>query len=293
VVHGARGWNVVSCDVPAHRADELCGFLASDALGARIEPGSRGRARITIYTEPGPDAAHRVERVRRALAAAGIDPDAAAIRVGHVEDEHWVERFQASLRPRPLGSRFEVRAPGDPSAPSGRRVLWLAPGRAFGTGEHATTRLCAAALERRVRPGTAWLDLGCGTAVLALVARSLGADPVRGVDVDPEAIAVARDVLQANRARSTIDLVVGSLSECRERRWDGIVVNIETAFFTGDGRARELAAAVAFGGCLVASGFLVAECDEVAAALAAAGLETTESTTEGEWGALVAEAARP
>jgi len=285
-----RGWDVVSCDVPEDRADELCGALAAGALGASVEPAGPGRVRVAIYPDPASGGAIGafVEQVRAVLRVSGIDPEAASVTRGRVADGRWVERFHASLRPRPLGTRFEVRAPGDGAAASGRRVLWLVPGRAFGTGEHPTTCLAAAALERWVRPGAAWLDLGCGTGVLALVARALGAVPVRAVDVDPEAVAVAREVLAANPGTGPVELGTGSLAAAADRRWDGIVANIETSFFTAPGAATALARALVPGGCLVVSGFLAADADEVAAALAAAGLATVERVRDGEWGASVA-----
>ena len=77
-------------------------------------------------------------------------------------------------------------------------ILELDPGLAFGTGSHPTTRLCMEWLEAHPAPGKSVLDYGCGSGILAMVAKKLGADTVAGVDIDPQAIESARDNAERN-----------------------------------------------------------------------------------------------
>ena len=88
--------------------------------------------------------------------------------------------------------------------PAGKLNIRLVPGRAFGTGEHPTTRLCRRVLEQRVRRGRRWLDLGGGSGILTTVSLLLGASEVVCADTDPEAVSVAREVLEANGLLSVL-----------------------------------------------------------------------------------------
>ena len=79
---------------------------------------------------------------------------------------------------------------------TGRKLLRLDPGLIFGTGSHATTKLCLAAIEKYVEPGCAVLDLGCGSGILAIASLILGAGSAVGCDIDDK----APDVVRRNAA---------------------------------------------------------------------------------------------
>ncbi len=185
--------------------------------------------------------------------------------------------------------------------PAGRIPIRLVPGRAFGTGEHPTTRICAELLEQLVRRGSRWLDLGCGTGILALVAAHCGARQVTAVDHDPEAVALAGEVVRANGMSGTIRTVCGTAAsvvgarepepeeeeeEEEDGPWDGMVANIGRSFFTT--HADDLASLLVAGGTLIASGFLEEDRRGVADALNAAGLRVERTATSSEWSAIVA-----
>ena len=171
------------------------------------------------------------------------------------------------------------------------RSLWpsirLVPGRAFGTGEHATTRLCAAALEDEVRPGSRWLDLGTGTGILAVVAAQCDAGEVVAVDSDPEAVAVAREVVAANRGLERVSFRTGSLDPGLDGQFDGVVVNVSAAYLVA--AAPALAASVRAAGIVLASGFQREDLDEIAEAMTAAGLGPRSTSTQEDWVLLVLE----
>jgi ribosomal protein L11 methyltransferase len=206
---------------------------------------------------------------------------AAAARLGQeiVADGRWVERYQERLRPLALGRRFVVvpRATAPAAAPTdaaraldGREVVTLVPGRAFGTGEHATTRLAAARLEQVVARGSRWIDLGCGSAILAVVIARSGAASVLALDEDPEAVAAARETVLANAVADRVRLVTGRLAALGPSRWDGIACNISGRFARD--HAASLSRLVEPGGRLLVTGFLEEEASDVLAALAAARL---------------------
>ena len=281
-----RRWWAVRVVVPDRLADELAGSITGGALGIEVEVDGPGRAIFSVYLETEADARVAAERVRRVLGAllGPEDPPGVPV-VETVEDDRWVERYQERLRPLPLGTRFVVLPPDAEDPPeAGRIAIRMVPGRAFGTGEHATTRLCADLLEKRVSPGSLWIDVGTGSGILAIVAARCGARRVIAVDVDPEAIVVAREWIVRNGVAAAVDLRASGIGPLSGTAADGVVVNVSGAYLEGDAAA--LAGMLKVGGALVASGFPTGELGDVSSALQAAGFrETTRTETEG-WACL-------
>lgn len=268
--------------VPRLVEEELVGALGPASLGVETTAIEDGRIRVAFYTVTHEQAEALAETVRRLHPGAG-EWD---LSTGVLEDGRWVEAWIAGLRPFPLGKRFLV-VPGDETPPLGDRfAIRLVPGRAFGTGEHATTRLCVAGLEERLVPGQDWVDLGCGTAILSMVAAHLGAGSVLGLDNDPEAVVVAGEVLAANGMKDRVRVRVGSVSDLAPGSADGIVANIAGRFF--ERRAAELARVLRRPGFLIVSGFLVEDRPNLRQVFASAGLECVVESEDGPWGLLVA-----
>jgi ribosomal protein L11 methyltransferase len=208
-------------------------------------------------------------RAAHVLGSHGL-PSASGTAIDPVDDDRWVERWQASLAPIPLGAGFVVVREEGSGVRDGREPIRLVPGMAFGTGEHPTTRLCAAALEERVAVGSRWLDLGAGTGVLAILAARRGATRVLAVEVDPDAANVASSVVAANGAAGAVEVRLGSIDAVGVERFDGIVANIQASFFLANAAA--LAGALAEDGVLLASGFLDEDVTDVTSALRSAGM---------------------
>lgn len=272
--------------VPAALEDEIASVLGGGSLGVEVAPAGAGQSAVRVYLGAADDTEAWRARAERILAGHGLSTAEAPVTVTPVADERWVERWQAALAPLPIGERFVV-LPGDGlTAPPGREPIRLVPGMAFGTGEHPTTRMCAAALERLVRPGERWLDLGTGTGILALVAARCGAARVLAVDLDPEAARVAAEVVAANGAEARVEVRAGSLYAASSERFEGIVANVQSSFFLRE--AESLAAAIVPGGALVASGVLEEDLDEIVPRLRAHGLDEEGVAIEAPWACLTA-----
>jgi ribosomal protein L11 methyltransferase len=277
----SAGWGALLVEIPAAHEEDLVAILGGGSLGVEVRPAGPDAVRLVVY-HPSRELA---EQARAAaadrLGELGLEPRTCLLGAGAVPDERWVERYQASLAPLPLGDRFAV-VPGEGKAPPPSRIpIRLVPGRAFGTGEHPTTRLCVAALERWVVPGAHWLDLGTGTGLLAAVALLLGADQVDACDDDPEAFEVAREVLAANRLAGRIELRVATASDYPERAFQGVVANIAAPFFLE--RAAQVERLLLPGGLLLASGLLPDDVDPVSGSLELAGLKVIEQSDEAGW----------
>lgn len=281
-------WRRLSAVVPAGLDDEVASVLGGGSLGVEILPAGAGFSEVRVYLGLADDPEAWRRRAEGVLAAHGVE---ARLALDDVADEAWVARWQASLAPIPLGTRFVVLPNASGDVAPGKVAIRLVPGMAFGTGEHETTRMCAAALEAVVRPGSRWLDLGCGTGILAVVAAECGAREVVAVDVDPEAAHVAQEVVAAHGASSTVRVRAGSLDDAGDAAFDGIVANIQSSFFLG--RGESLAARLAPGGALVLSGFLLEDAPEVAEALGRHGMALRSTVSEGPWACLTLTRARP
>lgn len=204
-----------------------------------------------------------------------------------VDEADWSQRWKEGLRPVTVG-RVTVTPPwlapdGPVLDPAGPITLVIEPGLAFGTGHHETTIGCLRALQDLPLQGRHVIDIGTGTGVLALAARSLGAATVSAVDIDPVAIAVAQD----NLATHGLDGITLALGSCAEAGGPGqvVIANIITDLLLAI--APELVALVTPGGVLVASGVAVERTAEAVDAFTAAGLRPCARPGR-EWTLLVA-----
>jgi len=203
-----------------------------------------------------------------------------------VPDEDWAARSQAALRAVRVGGII-VAPPWDvPTAEQlaamtrgGLRpqVIVIQPSMGFGTGHHATTRLCLNALQQfNVRGGTI-IDVGTGSGVLAIAAQRLGASRVIAIDDDPDAIAAARENAQRNGA--VIDMRVADLRHIALSRFDLVLANLTGGLLMQSaGRLQDLTTPR---GPMILSGFTREEEPAVLAAFPR--LVTVDRAQEDEW----------
>ncbi|HXK11321.1 MAG TPA: 50S ribosomal protein L11 methyltransferase [Vicinamibacteria bacterium] len=244
--------------------------------GIEVRPAAGGRIELVAYfAEAGLEL------------PAGLLPAGATVERGEAPEVDWVARFRETFKASRAG-RFLVAPAWDPPDPS-PDVLLVDPGRAFGTGTHETTRLCLRALEDlagRRRLGRA-LDLGAGTALLAVAAARLGAAPVVASDLDPEAVAASSTHARLNDVPVRVVRADGGRG-FRPRSFDVVLANLMALLLVD--RAAEIRSLLAPGGALVLSGLLVDDVPFVREAFAACG--TPGTRLDGEWAALVYEGVR-
>lgn len=199
------------------------------------------------------------------LAAAANDIGLQAVPafdVREVEEQDWVRLTQSQFEPIHIGERIWVVPSWHDAPEPDALVLELDPGLAFGTGSHPTTRLCMEWLEQSVKPGQSVLDYGCGSGILAILAQKCGANPVVGIDIDPQAVESARQNSERNRA----DVTYGLPDNCPAGEFDIVVANILSNPLKL--MASMLASKVKPGGRIALSGVLARQADEVAAVYA-------------------------
>lgn len=278
-------WTEIVIEIARDHAEAMSdALMEAGALSVSVEDADEGTAaEKPLFGEPGMEPEEAAWDRSRVVALTDVDADQAAIVADAAEaiglakipafttravaDEDWVRLTQSQFAPIHIGKNIWVvpswhEAP-DPDA----LILELDPGLAFGTGSHPTTRLCMEWLEAHPAPAKTVLDYGCGSGILAMVAQKLGADPVCGVDIDPQAIESARD--NAARNHCAIDYYLPDAfaqSAHANEQFDVVVANILSSPLKL--MAPMLSGRVAPGGSLILSGVLARQAEEVAAAYA-------------------------
>lgn len=302
------GWTALRIPLPEEGEEQLLHALSeAGTIGVEILDGTEPpEPRASAGDQPDPPKPrvsagdlHAQGGGRSAIAyfATRIEAETALGLIGtpttaalsSIEDERWVERQEAGRRPMPVGRRFLI-VPGEKDLAEGRDervVILVPPRRAFGTGEHPTTRLCVEALETSDVQGRRVLDFGTGSGILAMAACALGATEVLGLDIDPEAVEMARANAEINApaiGAARLEFRTGG-ADAIQGTFDLIVGNIFARVL--ERAAPALAAHHAAGGRAILSGIASEEAAEVAACFAAHGYSESGRTEEAGWAALV------
>lgn len=258
----------------------------------------KGLCRITFYLEDSPDGYNTLSRVRMALSRVKQEhPEYGSLllTMENMEDADWENNWKQFYKPMEIGDRLIVIPEWESAGvPEGRVALRLNPGLTFGTGSHATTRLCLTALEKHVRGGETVLDLGCGSGILAIAALRLGASHATGVDIDPKAVDVAYENAALNdigrdRCRFLAGNVLadqGLVQTLAQERAQLVLANIVADVIIP--LAPMVSQLMDPQGTFLCSGIIDTRGDEVAAALEAAGLAVTGRREKNGWIALEA-----
>lgn len=243
-----------------------------------------GLSQIKFYLEENAEGQAKLEEIRTALQR--------EISTSLMADEDWANSWKDAYEPLPIGERLLVVPDWMDPELDGRLALRLEPGLAFGTGSHATTRLCLEAMQRLPLAGKRALDLGCGSGILGIGALLLGCERVVGCDIDPK----APDAAMANAA-------LNGIGEDRLKVYAGDILSDEgMRSFLGTGYEIVLANIVADvilplsafvrrfmaqDGIFICSGIIDDRAAEVEKSLISNGFRVLEHLHEEEWHAFV------
>ena len=301
-------WIEVSLDTPAGELDARCEALAAlgaegfvienekdfqdflsnnhqywDYVDKELEEQFAGVSRIKCYLADDESGRAILQSMREAYPA---------IRTAYVADSDWENNWREYYKPIEVGEKLVVVPEWEQVPEGGRLPLRLDPGLIFGTGSHATTRMCLAALERFVSPGIRTLDLGCGSGILGIGALILGAGRCVGCDIDPK----APDVAMSNAALNGIGadrftVYAGDILSDRGLRrelggdYELVLANIVSdVIIPLSGFVRSF---MKEGGAFICSGIIEGRQDEVRAALERNGFRIESHACEEEWHSFV------
>ena len=297
-------WIEVCLDTPAEeidlRCDELTAMGASgfvieneadfqnflennhqywDYVDEELASKFRGVSRIKCYLPDEDEGWNVLQKIRAAYEG---------VNVSYLADSDWENNWREYYKPIEVGEKLVVVPEWEETPEGGRIPLRLDPGLIFGTGSHATTRMCLTALETLTERGMRVLDLGCGSGILGIGALLLGADECLGCDVDPK----APDVAAANAALNGFGsdrfrvLAGDLLTDAGLRRALGAGYGLVLANIVSDVIIPLSAFARSFmaeGGAFVCSGIIEGRQGEVRAALENNGFVIERHLCEEEW----------
>lgn len=305
-----QDWNEVVISVPTDRLEEAAAIAQMAAPGglyiedysdllteapkiAHIDlidetllSRARDRARIHFYLSDEQSPAEAAGYLRERLSLSQIPH---VLESHLVSDADWANSWKQYFHTVRLGRRLVIRPSWEAYDPDpGDVLLSIDPGMAFGSGTHATTRLCLGALDEAVRPGQRLLDLGCGSGILMIAGVLLGAEHAVGMDIDPVAVRTASENAALNGIQpDRLTVTVGDPLQnpacvpLPDGGYDIITANIVADVLIG--MRPLLARALRQGGLLIASGIIDEREEEVIRAFADAGLSTLSARREEGW----------
>ena len=262
-----------------------------DYVDEELDRAMAGKCRVTFYVEDSDQGFATVAAARIAMAELKkAHPEYAPLlmTMDGLEDADWENNWKAFYKPMEIGERLIVIPDWEEADPQGRVALRMNPGLTFGTGSHATTRLCLQALEKLVRPGMKVLDLGCGSGILSIAALLLGAERAFACDIDEKAVDVAYENAALNGVgKDRYTVRSGDVTSDQKLRremgggWDVVVANIVSDVIIA--LAPAVGPLLAPGGVFLCSGVIDDRAGEVREKLEEAGFAVLESRSSEGW----------
>jgi ribosomal protein L11 methyltransferase len=210
------------------------------------------------------------------------------VSTAETNEENWANNWKNYYKPFKIGKNIVVTPIWEEEKISseGDLVIKIDPGMAFGSGTHETTSMCIKLLSQYVGPESDVIDVGCGSGILAIAASKLGAKHVVGVDLDENAVKVAKENVAHNDLKAHIDIKHGDLLQNIEMKADVVVANILAnviILLTDD-----IKRLIKEEGVFISSGIINDKIDDVTKKLVDSGFEVMDVLRDGEWAAIVA-----
>lgn len=210
-----------------------------------------------------------------------------ALKMNNVNEADWANNWKKYFKPIEIGKKLTIRPEWEEyNNKAGRTVLTIDPGSAFGTGSHATTKLCLEFLDELVKPGDEVLDVGTGSGILAVAAVLLGAEKAIGVDIDENSVNVAQQTAKLNNAEGKTafyqrDLVTGVTGQ-----YDIITANIVADIILR--LAPSVPGLLKSSGVFISSGIIDDRLADVKQGLIDAGFKVLQVKEQDGWAAIAA-----
>ena len=262
-----------------------------DYVDEELLAEKRGVSRVTFYLERNENALSTTAAVRMAMSAMKkAHPEYAPLRLtmDNVADADWENNWKQFYKPMEIGDRLLVVPEWEQASDPQRIILRLNPGLTFGTGSHATTRLCLQALDTHIHGGERVLDLGCGSGILSIAALRLGAASAFACDIDEKCVDVAYENAALNNiTHDTYTVRWGDVLHDQQLRtemgggYDMVVANIVADVIMGlSGSVRDF---LKPGGLFLCSGIIDDRAEEVLQKLKSDGWDVIEQRSSEGW----------
>ena len=256
-----------------------------DLIDESILNADKTIASVSVYIPEERSTTDALAFIRERLTEACLD---GKLEVVGVNEEDWATSWKAFYHTTRIGKRMVIVPMWEEYEPQDDDVIIkMDPGMAFGTGTHETTKLVIELLERYTTPGCRMLDVGCGSGILAICASKLGASICRAYDIDPVAVRVTNENIEAS-GQTNITCKQSDLLrqvDISDGKYDLITANIVSDIIIR--MAPDVSTYMNDGATLLASGIITERAEEVTNALTAAGLKVIDRLDDNGWCALV------
>jgi len=255
-----------------------------DLIDEELVKSDRTHSIIHIYMSKEVNPAESTEYITERLTALGIEHE---VLQNDISEEEWENNWKQFFKTTEIGKRLCIRPSWEEyDNKTGRCVLSIDPGAAFGTGTHATTSMCLEALEELVSPDITVLDIGSGSGILSIAAVLLGAKQAIGVDIDPVAVRVATENAKLNNVEDKTEYILGNLDEKITDKYDIVVANIVADAIIA--LSQSASEKMKENGYFLCSGIIDIRADEVEKALKLRGFNIVRKITNNNWVAFLA-----
>ncbi len=205
------------------------------------------------------------------------------IKYSEIDEKDWAESWKSFFWPEKIGEKIVVKPTWREYTPEKDDIiLEIDPGMAFGTGAHPTSALCLRMIEKHLKPGDSFLDIGTGSGILMIAAAKLGADRLMGTDTDEVAAEIAKtNLLLNNIDENRFAIQVSSLTEKIEGRFDIVAANIlSEVIMTLLDTVRDV---ISENGMLICSGIIEENRNMVGQKMKDKGFEIIETQVRDSW----------
>jgi ribosomal protein L11 methyltransferase len=203
--------------------------------------------------------------------------------IKEIETENWNEKWESNFPPVYVNEKCIIRAPFHEKQEAFDYDILVSPKMAFGTGHHQTTAQVANRLFSIDLKNKSLLDMGCGTAILAIIAQKLGANPITAIDIDEWATENAEENCTLNQCLN-IEILTGDASLLPGRKFDVIIANINRNILLQD--MKQYAACLNTNGVLLLSGFYEEDIPALLEEAAKYGLKENHRASKDKWSIL-------
>lgn len=263
--------------------EELRQFGPVEIIEETLLQQDRAYAKIHIYFSPEENSLEGLAFLQERLNAAGISYET---EKNAVREDDWANNWKQYFKPCPVGEKLLIVPSWENDAGlqekyGDRAQLIIDPGMAFGSGQHETTRLCMALIEKNITPESTVLDIGTGSGILAIAALLLGAKTALGIDIDSLSVKIAAENADLNGVASRFEARHGDLARDVSGKYRLITANIVADIIIQ--LIPDAVKLLAEDGTFIVSGIIEERAQDVLDALAAYGLSVTDGQRERGW----------
>lgn len=217
-----------------------------------------------------------------------LDIGKGTVKTDILHEEEWANSWKKYYKPLKIGKNILIKPSWEEYTPrdDDEVIIEMDPGMAFGTGTHETTSMCLELIEKYIAKGDVVFDIGCGSGILGIASAKLGASSVIGVDLDANAVKVAKNNVNSNNVQHIMKLYEGNLLDVIDQKADIVVANIIADVIIE--LSQSVLEFLKTNGLFIASGIIKERLQDVKEAMDKNGLDIIDLYEKGSWCALAA-----